>query len=196
MQDKFEEVDWESAHGALHSVLHLFQVWASKHVLGIAGTMRFLAHQDGQELTCPSCRSCKETCAHILRCPEAGCTEAFLQSVQELSRWIKENEMHPDLVSVILEYAQRRSEIACIKCTGELQSIVQEFTTSQDRIGWENFMVRMVSTKLLCIQDSYLWVRGLFRIPHNAPRQALRRCCMPQRVGEGPAARLKPKSTT
>jgi hypothetical protein len=28
------------------------------------------------------------------------------------------------------------------------------------------------------------------------PWQALRRCCVPQRDGEGPGARLKPKSTT
>jgi hypothetical protein len=161
LQDEFEEVDWESVYRALHLVPRLFQVWASKHVLEIAGTMKFLAHQDVQELTCPSCRFCKEICAHILRCPEAGRTEAFLQLVKELLRRMKENETHPDLISVILEYAQRRGEISCVECTGELPSIVHKFATLQDRIGWGNFMVGMVSTKLLCIQDSYLWVRGL-----------------------------------
>jgi hypothetical protein len=30
----------------------------------------------------------------------------------------------------------------------------------QDKIGWENFIVGMISTKLLGIQDSYLQVRG------------------------------------
>jgi hypothetical protein len=76
---------------------------------------------------------------------------------------MKENETHPDLVSVILEYAQRRGEISCVECAGELPTIVQEFATLQDRIGWGIFMVGMVSTKLLCIQDSYLRVRGLAR---------------------------------
>jgi hypothetical protein len=47
LQDEFEQVDWESVHRALHLVPHLFQVWASKHVLRIAGIMKFLAHQDG-----------------------------------------------------------------------------------------------------------------------------------------------------
>ncbi len=55
LRDEFEEVDWESVHRALHLVPHLFQFCASKHVLGIAGTMKFLAHQDGQDSTCPSC---------------------------------------------------------------------------------------------------------------------------------------------
>ncbi len=163
LRDEFKEVDWESVHRALHSVPRLFQVWTSKHVLGIEGMMKFLAHQDGRESTCPSCQSCEKTCTHILRYPEAGRTEAFLLSVKELLRWMKENEMHPDLISVILEYAQRRGEISCIKRVGELPSIVQEFATSQDRIGWGNVMVGMVSTKLLCIQDSYLWVRGSAR---------------------------------
>jgi hypothetical protein len=29
----FDEVGWGHIHGALHSVLRLFQVWASKHVI-------------------------------------------------------------------------------------------------------------------------------------------------------------------
>ncbi len=162
-RDEFEEVDWELVHRTLHSVPRLFQVWASKHVLGIAGTMKFLAHQDGRKPTCPSCRSCEETCAHIARCPEAGHTEAFLQAVVELSRWMTENETHPDLVSVISDYAQGRGETSCIKCAEDLPLIVREFAISQDKIGWGNFIVGMISTKLLGIQDSYLQVRGSAR---------------------------------
>ncbi len=160
LRDKFEEVDWELVHRTLHLVPRLFQVWASKHVLGIAGTMKFLAHQDGCEPTCPSCRSCEETCAHIARCPEAGRTKAFLQAVAELSRWMTENKMHPDLVSVISDYAQGRGETSCIECVEDLPLIVQEFAILQDKIGWGNFIVGMISTKLLGNQDSCLRVRG------------------------------------
>ncbi len=124
LQDEFEEVNWESVHRALHSVLQLFQVWASKHALGIAGTIKFFAHQDSQESTCPSRQAYKETCAHIACCPEAGRTEAFLQLVAELYKWIKENKTHPDLASVILEYAQGQGEIPSVKCAGEFPSIL------------------------------------------------------------------------
>jgi hypothetical protein len=37
--EDFDKVRWGHVHGALHSVLRLFQVWALKHVIGIAGTM-------------------------------------------------------------------------------------------------------------------------------------------------------------
>jgi hypothetical protein len=76
LQDKFKEVDWDSVHRALHLVPRLFQVWASK------GMMKFLPHQDGQEPTCPSCQACKETCAHIVNCPEVGHMEAFCWETQ------------------------------------------------------------------------------------------------------------------
>ena len=73
---------------------------------------------------------------------------------------MRENETHPDLVSVISEYAEGRGETSCVECVGDLPSIVQEFTILQDKIGWGNFIVGMISTKLLGIQDSYLRVRG------------------------------------
>jgi hypothetical protein len=44
--EQFDLVDWKSIHRTLHSLLRLFQLWASKHVLGIAGTMKFLAYHD------------------------------------------------------------------------------------------------------------------------------------------------------
>jgi hypothetical protein len=52
--ESFDKVGWDSVHGALHSVLCLFQVWASKHVLGIAGTMKFLSHHDGRKPFAPA----------------------------------------------------------------------------------------------------------------------------------------------
>ena len=141
-----------------------FQVWAAKHVLGMAGMMKFLTYQDGRKTICPSCRSCEETCAHIARCPEPGRSEAFSQAVAELTRWMRENETHPDLVSVISEYARGRGEKSCVECAGDLPSMIQEFAISQDRIGWGNFIVGMISTKLTGIQDAFLRVRGSARL--------------------------------
>jgi hypothetical protein len=71
-----------------------------------------------------------------------------------------ENKTHPDLVSIISDYAQGQGETSCVKCAEDFPLIVQEFAISQDKIGWGNFIVGMISTKLLGIQDSYLWVRG------------------------------------
>jgi hypothetical protein len=63
--EQFNEVDWESIHCTLHDLPRLFQVWAAKHVLGVAGTMHFLLHQDMRSPLYPSCQECSESCKHI-----------------------------------------------------------------------------------------------------------------------------------
>jgi hypothetical protein len=77
----FDEVGWAKVHSTLHSVSRLFQLWASKHVLGIAGMMKFLSHQDGHDRSCPSCLVSEETCRHVAVCQDAGRTAAFEQSM-------------------------------------------------------------------------------------------------------------------
>ncbi len=104
--DEFKEVNWEAVHRTLHLVPRLFQVWVAKHVMGIAGTMKFLAHQDRRNPICPSCCACDETCTHIARCPKAGRTEAFLLAAAELSWWMRDNKTHPDFALVISKYVQ------------------------------------------------------------------------------------------
>jgi hypothetical protein len=42
--EQFDQVDWRSVYDTLHGLPRLFQLWASKHVLGIAGSMKFLSH--------------------------------------------------------------------------------------------------------------------------------------------------------
>jgi hypothetical protein len=95
--DQFHSVDWTSIHCTLHKLPKLFQVWAAKHVLGIAGTIHFLSHQDNQSPICPSCQACKELCRHISRCPDIGRALAFTQSVAGVELWMEKNNTHPDL---------------------------------------------------------------------------------------------------
>ena len=68
---QFECVNWVSIHWTLHNLPWLFQIWAAKQVLGVAGMMKFLAHQDGRSPICPSCQECNKMCNHITLCSEA-----------------------------------------------------------------------------------------------------------------------------
>jgi hypothetical protein len=109
---QFDLVDWKSIHRALHGLPRLFQLWASKHVLGIAGTMKFLAYQDKRSPLCPSCLECKVRCRHIARCAEEGCAIAFSQSTQKINWWIEANHTHPDLLIILLNYFRGQASIA------------------------------------------------------------------------------------
>ena len=116
--------------------------------------MKFLAQQDGRSPLCPSCQECKETCTHIALCPEMGRTEAFKQSTREVGWWLEEHKTQPDLQSLLLMYLCGRGTKTCMECTLSLQLsyAYQEFAISQDIIGWDRFVMGMVSTKLLLIQ--------------------------------------------
>ena len=48
----FDKVDWEMVHKTLHEVPRLFQQWACKQVMGIAGTMEW---DKTKVRMCPSC---------------------------------------------------------------------------------------------------------------------------------------------
>jgi hypothetical protein len=106
--------------------------------------MKFLSHQDGRSPLCPSCQACEETCAHVARCPAASRAEAFSQGVDEVARWMNESETHPDLVCIITEYIRGRGDTPCVECARDLPMVIREYAISQDKIGWDNFIMGMV----------------------------------------------------
>jgi hypothetical protein len=75
-----------------------------------------------------------------------------------MKQWLEGNKTHPDLQSLLLLYLRGRGARSCYECTKELDlpHIIQEFAASQDIIGWDGFIMGMVSSKLLPIQSTYL----------------------------------------
>ncbi len=128
----FDEVGWPEVHSALHSVSRLFQLWASKHVLGTASTMKFLSHQNGRDRNCPSCLASDETCRHVAVCPDAGRTAAFEQSMAFVTSWMKENVTHPDVKAVVSTYALGQGQVSCIACADGYLTAIKAFAASQD----------------------------------------------------------------
>jgi hypothetical protein len=107
---------------------------------------------------CPSCNICVELCSHVKRCHDKGRKLAFKQSAQMMEQWLKRNDTHPDIQSLLLWYLRGRGSTTCSECSEVLglPNIIQEFAASQDVIGWDGFIMGMVSSKLLPIQSAYL----------------------------------------
>jgi hypothetical protein len=87
---------------------------------------------------------------------------------------MEKNSTHPNLRSLLLRYLRGRAHLTCSECSKALNlpQIIHEFTELQDIIGWDNFVMGMVSSKLLPIQSAYLcnsksssgatqWISGL-----------------------------------
>ena len=60
----FDLMDWEMVHKTLHNVPKLFQQWACKQVMGIAGTMEW---DKAERKKCPSCM-CKTSIRELSQC--------------------------------------------------------------------------------------------------------------------------------
>jgi hypothetical protein len=67
-----------------------------------------------------------------------------------------ENATHPDIKAVITAYAIARGQVSCFDCVVDYPTVIQDFALSQDKIGWGNFMMGMISFKLISIQESHL----------------------------------------
>ena len=85
----FDQVAWRQVYAALHSVPQLFQLWASKQVMEVAGTnlMQSL-YTEGHDPHCPSCSHALESCSHILRCDKVGRVDALMRSIGWLEDWL------------------------------------------------------------------------------------------------------------
>ncbi len=115
-------------------------------LLGIAGTMTFLSYQDGHDWSCPSCLDSDKTYRHVAVCLDAGRTAAFEQSMACVTSWMLENVTHPDVKAVVFTYP----------LTDGYPMAIRAFAASQDKIGWDNFMMGMVSHKLFSLQELHL----------------------------------------
>ncbi len=154
--NQFDHVVWKSVHGTLHVLARLLQLWAAKHVLGIAGTMKFLAYQNNRYPLCPSCGTSIETCKHVARCPESGRTEAFTQSSREDEKWMLAQHTYLDLASLLLAYLRGQRSTTCIAYLDNLNlpPIYRDYAALQDVIGWDGFVTDWALAKLLPLHST------------------------------------------
>ncbi len=69
---------------------------------------------------------------------------------------------HPDIARLLLQYLRGRGRTSCLEYAKDLNlpDIFREYAASQDVIGWDNFIMGMISHKLLDIQSTYFHTAG------------------------------------
>ena len=161
--DAFDEIDWPQVYRTLNrEVPRLFQIWACKQVMNIAATNKNLnrRHRDGWSDRCPCCTINVETATHVLLCPEAGRTEAFMLGTNTLELWLEKADTDPDLTESIVDYVRKRGTSTMEEATSEAPPRFRQMALSQDKIGWRRFLEGMISTEITAIQRQYMAVNG------------------------------------
>jgi hypothetical protein len=160
----FDLVDWEMVHKTLHNVPKLFQQWACKQVMGIAGTMEWNKTECKK---CPSCMQALDTCAHVLFCDHAGRVKTLKHTIDLLKQWLSEGDTDPDLLDCIAEYAYGPGGHTMVDICQGLGEDFQKMAWEQDAIGWRQFMEGMISRRMHGIQSLYHLREGT----HLSPKQ-------------------------
>ncbi len=93
-----------------------------------------------------------------------GCTLTFEQSANNMERWLKNSNTHLDIQNLLLQYLRGQGTISCLDCATALDRppIMQRLGISQDIIGWDHFVMGVVSKQIAEIQSAYLlWNNSL-----------------------------------
>jgi hypothetical protein len=91
-KEQFNEVYWPACYQALTEVPRMFEVFASKQTISIAGcNVNQSYYTLGHDKLCPSCGVVQEMCAHVLMCNETGQVAVLNRSIDLLNKWLKDN---------------------------------------------------------------------------------------------------------
>ena len=112
LSDQFKEVDWDMVYSALHEMPRMFQIWACKQVMVVAGTNLYQSkYWRNNDPKCPSFTRCVESCAHMLECQEEGRVETLLRTIDFLDSWMKKIGTDKGLRNCLVRYKKGRGEI-------------------------------------------------------------------------------------
>jgi hypothetical protein len=91
-----------------------------------------------------------------------GRAAAFWQLTNEVEKWMENNGTHPDVKLLLLRYLRGCGLTKCLECAGSLNlpPILHKYATSQDVIGWDNFVMGMIPRTLLAIQSTHFHTIG------------------------------------
>jgi hypothetical protein len=155
---RFHQVAWDSLDLALQSKPDMFQVWLSKQCIGICATLKNMARiQDLLDDKCPNCLQPQETSQHLNRCLDKGRTLLFKEGVSNLVSWMHAQDC-TDLelafwIEKYLLFRGTRSFSSLVGEGGPATPLVSIAASSQDLIGWVEFLHGKVSVEFRTIQD-------------------------------------------
>ena len=154
---QLEEVDWKHLNLCLKGKSPGYRIWLSKQHSDFCATRvqikRWFGNTDNR---CPSCEIRSETAAHLCRCPNEERTLLLKDNTAVLEEWLLKNDStYHELAYLIPKYILCRGTVKFCDL-GPMSPRMMEVATSQDAIGWRNFMEGRVSKRIYALQRNHL----------------------------------------
>jgi hypothetical protein len=133
----------------------MFKMWMFKQSSKFRASGRNMGRWFSSEHTsCPNCGMEDEDSAHLMHCQDSGRFGLFRKEVNKLLTWLQSSHTDPDSAQVLRVYLMNRGAVQMLSIDGLPWEFLR-FASSQDIIGWDNFLLGMVSM-YLCGQFSTL----------------------------------------
>jgi hypothetical protein len=92
----FNDIDWDAMETATDLFPPLYRLWVAKHVSGFFGMGTMMRNWGFWEHSkCPCCHHVRENKEHLLKCPDADCAKAWLNSLMGFEAWMTETDTAP-----------------------------------------------------------------------------------------------------
>ena len=100
---------------------------------------------------CPSCGCRYESPSHITKCAESGRTKMFVETVNDLEKWLRVQRTGHELTQLITSYllARGRKTLRSLLPSNSPFILLARF---HDGLGWDNFLEGRISS---------LWVASI-----------------------------------
>jgi hypothetical protein len=162
--NQFEEVNWEHLDLTIKSKPDNYKVWRSKQTSGFCGTRVQVGLYSGNPYPDKRCTNCgaRETDAHLMRCPDKDRTRLFIETVEELEKWMEtDQKTDPELIYWIPKFILMQNNKPSSQL-GYMSDKMHALAESQDKIGWQHFTEGYISTHFYNIQCFYLSMSSSF----------------------------------
>jgi hypothetical protein len=142
----------------------MYKIWRSKQNMGFCRTRVQVGKYSGLECLdekCPNC-GCREMVEHILICPNEDRTRLLAKTTEDLSKWLNQDHLTDlELAYWIPKYILMGGNKP-FASLGAMSPRMKALATSQDKIGWRNFMEGCISTHFYFIQHYHLALSGSY----------------------------------
>ena len=150
-------IDWDSHHKSHNNLPTGRNRWLSKWLTGFCGIgviLQLYKHQD--HTRCPRCQQREGSVAHVIQCPALSATNLWLKSIEDLRKWMKENEGNSTLCDMICNNLKAWQKQALYPPGQTPDTILAQALKEQDRIGWQSFLEGYWSTQWRVKQQEHL----------------------------------------
>ena len=155
-QDTFNLIDWLAIGNMMRESTGSFKIWISKHMSGFCATgRRMKIIGSWPNSLCPCCKTCEETTEHILKCPAKKMREIHAANLEEIKRWLLNNDTKAELYTAITNYIKGRGYESFI-IVDNREPLRDKVIADVNRLGWTNFMEGKIPITLGDYQEIHL----------------------------------------